>query len=166
MTITVLSIEEHVKDVTNNRSNKFADNPPWNEPKIKAGDYIFIWRDKHRCLGPARFVNVGTNIIKYIHGDETLTPSFNRVQRTIAPIHPIFEDDEEITPSLPSVSTQHDKTETSCQDNCTDNQVYSAPSITRQRSQKFGNDRTKRESLKYGTGNRKEIIPLGVRRAY
>ena len=124
-------------DVANDRLNKLIDNSRRHKPDIKIGGNIFYWGYEHRWLRPEGVVNVGTTIIKFVHSDETLTSIFNRVQKTISPMYPIYVVDEEIIPST-SANREYDETESHAHNNSTDNQVFSAPMTTRLRSQKPG----------------------------
>ena len=101
----VITLEEHVKNTAKNRMNKLINTRPRKKAVINVGDFIFYWRDKQRWLGPARVVEVDEQILKFVHDDQILTSSFNRVQKTIPPPYFNAEEDEEDIPTLPIVTS-------------------------------------------------------------
>eukprot|EP00171_Calliarthron_tuberculosum_P023568 IDg23568t1 len=91
-----VTVEQQAQHTTRQRLTRMMRVNLLPETKIKIGDHVMYWRDKHRWLGPARVVSIIDGIVTLVDGERMKTSSINRVQRAPIPLNePIEEDDDD-----------------------------------------------------------------------
>ncbi len=76
--VPAVAVADHVQKVANHRLNGMLRSNVRKPEKVRVGDYVYVWRDKSRWLGPARVVDISDHIVTLVLDEVTKTSSLNR----------------------------------------------------------------------------------------